>query len=191
MKSTVLTIPGNSARVTLTEAKGFSEKDMLKIKQALCVLSYVINHNQFWGRVIHYYDSKSGNCFTSTTDLRVEVYHNFIHANENGNTGDDNELDFSLQYYNSWWSRVVGYTLPKSLWIWMNWKYHLRFKPWETAGNLGHEQCHKIGYDHKSATEYTSVPYAIGFIIKELGEMYYEEAMKLMDKIEITTVGAK
>jgi len=36
------------------------------------------------------------------------------------------------------------------------------------AGNLAHEWTHKIGFDHKSAAEHDSAPYAIGYIVDEL-----------------------
>lgn len=195
-RTTVLSIPGPRVRVTLVESRGFNPRDLEKLKQALCVLAYVVNHYEFedavkYVRTPDMYSNHTWDVertYTSTKERGHTVYERFIKANELGTTGDDNELDFSLQYYNSWWSRVVGYTLPKQLWIWLNWKYHLTFKSYETAMNLGHEQCHKLGYDHASASEHTSVPYAIGFLIRDLGRKYEAQALEWMNRIEVTEV---
>ena len=173
---TYLSIPG-TIRVTLAEAKYFSARDFNKLIDALCVLSVVVNSDAFRKAV----ESRD---YSSTEDSGHEVFDKILHAQEVG-TDDDREIDFSLQYYNSWWSKVIGYGLPRSAWIFLNWKYHLNFKPWQTAANLAHEEMHKLGYGHSSATDYKSAPYAIGFITEVLGEKMYDDAMKLRATVEM------
>jgi hypothetical protein len=182
-KATVISIPGPKVKVTLVEAKYFSQKDISKLVKALMVLSYVINSDEFEDRVIW---ERPGfiKKYTSTDDSSMVIFEKIMKANELY-TGDDRELDFSLEYYNSWWSRVVGYTLPSSLWIWMNWKYHLHYTPAETAGNLFHEFCHKIGYGHSSASDHKSVPYALGYLVEELGEKYGDKSLWSPEDIHI------
>jgi hypothetical protein len=43
-------------------------------------------------------------------------------------------------------------------------------QPHEVAGNLAHEWTHKLGFGHESAAEHDSVPYGIGYIVREMGE---------------------
>ena len=52
----------------------------------------------------------------------------------------------------------------------INWKFFKSFKPSDVAGNFAHEWTHKIGFDHKSAAEHDSAPYAIGYIVREMAE---------------------
>ena len=187
--TTIIHIPGPRSSVTLHESKGFSKKDLEKLISALAVLCYVINTDEFQTRIEEHTPSgETSPRFTNCPDDTWLVYKNFMRANELGTTGDDNELDFSLRYYNSWWSKVIGYTLPKQLWIWMNWKYHLKFTLPEMAGNLGHEQFHKLGYDHSSAKDYYSAPYAGGNIIQDIAEKNLDEALTWTQKVQLITV---
>ena len=58
----------------------------------------------------------------------------------------------------------------------MNTKYFDRYTPYQVAGNLTHEWLHKMGFTHDSAATSTrpySVPYAVGYIVRQLaGELY-------------------
>ena len=76
-------------------------------------------------------------------------------------------------YYSS--KNTVGYTYPNTVRIWMNTKYFTPYTPSQVAGNMFHEWTHKLGFEH--ATSYSiardsSVPYAIGYLIRDLGKKY-------------------
>ena len=83
-------------------------------------------------------------------------------------------MDFELElYYAS--RNTIGYTYPDVLRIWMNTKYFDSYTPSEVAGNVFHEWTHKLGFEHAtthSVSRDSSVPYAIGYLIKELGKEY-------------------
>lgn len=64
---------------------------------------------------------------------------------------------------------MVGYTKPSINRISINEKFFRNFTSAQIAGNLAHEWVHKLGFDHRSAKEYDSVPYAIGDIVAQLG----------------------
>jgi hypothetical protein len=162
--ATIITYEGHKVNVTLVEAKYFSPRDMVKVKKALSLLCKVVNSTQFRDGILY-------TTYTSTNDSPTEILAKMYKANER-NTGDDYEMDFSLQYYNSWWSKVIGYTVPSSVWVWLNWKYHMHFTPSQMAGNLMHEFCHKIGYDHSSHRDYSSVPYYAGYLVEQIGAEY-------------------
>lgn len=191
--NTIITIPG-PVRVTLCESIGFTDKQLEKIKQAMCVISFVVNSEEFHRRL-------SGMSFTSTIDSPEEIYKKISLGREDfgsvantfgmDHSDDDHEIDLSLRYYNSWWSKVIGYGLPHSAWVWMNWKYHASFSVPQMAGNLFHEWLHKIGYDHASARDLASAPYAIGNLVSELGGIHMNESMELMGKIQIISNGER
>jgi hypothetical protein len=80
------------------------------------------------------------------------------------------EMNFYLRLYNRPWSRVIGYTSPQSNIININWKFFKNYRPSDVAANLAHEWTHKIGFDHVSAKERNSVPYAIGYIAGDIAK---------------------
>lgn len=164
MNRTLIFHSGPKVDVVLIEAIGFSCKQMEKINEAMRIICNVVNSDKFAERVKQL-------TFTHTKHDPDLVLKNIYEAREL-NSEADSEIDLSLRYYNSWWSRVIGYTLPKSMWIWMNWKYHGSFKPEQIASNLFHEWLHKIGYDHASAKDHKSVPYALGYLLEELAVKY-------------------
>ena len=57
----------------------------------------------------------------------------------------------------------------------MNTKFFNPYTPAEVAGNIFHEWTHKLGFDHDviyTSERNATVPYALGFLIRELGENY-------------------
>jgi hypothetical protein len=83
-------------------------------------------------------------------------------------------MDLELElYYSS--RNTVGYTYPSGLKIWMNTKYFDVYTPAEVAGNVFHEWTHKLGFGHDSrysVSRNSSVPYALGYIMEELGKKF-------------------
>src|SRR5690606_8082794 len=80
----------------------------------------------------------------------------------------DGEADIHVEAYNSYWSRVVGYTYPHTPKTWVNLKFFNGYDYADIADNIFHEWLHKLGFDHVSADEHTSVPYALGYIVRDL-----------------------
>jgi hypothetical protein len=77
-------------------------------------------------------------------------------------------MNFFLNLYNKPWSKVIGYTNGTINVININWKFFKGNTVADVAANLAHEWTHKIGFDHKSAKEHDSAPYAIGYIVGDL-----------------------
>jgi hypothetical protein len=84
-------------------------------------------------------------------------------------------MNFFLKQYYKRWSAVIGYTSPSTNVININWKFFQNYQPSDVAGNLCHEWIHKIGFGHASASEHDSVPYAIGYIVKEMSGKVLKE----------------
>ena len=83
-------------------------------------------------------------------------------------------MDLDLELYYSIRS-TVGYTYADGLRIWMNTKFFDSYSPAEVAGNVFHEWTHKLGFTHASnysLSRDSSVPYALGYLVEELGKQY-------------------
>lgn len=85
-------------------------------------------------------------------------------------TYDDYEADIYLRIDRKNKPGVIGYTYPTTKWQWI---YQRIVDTWgieDVAGNLAHEWCHKMGFEHESNwTEERrySVPYAVGYWVRD------------------------
>lgn len=169
------TVPVYYLTVKQEEIKGFTGANLTKLKSALTILEKVVNSEEFKERVINFKNKDGERAFASNKDMtNEEIYEHFMEGREDLQHDTPYEMNYFLRLYKSpWynpWSKVIGYTTPDSNVINMNQKYFSSFKTWDVAGNLAHEWTHKIGFDHKSASEHDSAPYAIGYIVRELAE---------------------
>lgn len=149
--------------------EGFEGKSLEKLQLAFKVLEEVVNTEEFKDRVINFKNSKGIRQFASNKGLTNEqIYAHFMEGRETLQQNTPGEMNFYLKLYNKSWSRVIGYTSGNTNVININWKYFKNFAPAQVASNLAHEWTHKIGFDHKSAKEHDSAPYAIGYIVEDM-----------------------
>ncbi len=150
---------------------GFDSNSREKLYRSFEVLEEVVNSEEFKDRVINFKNSKGERSFASNKGLsNEEIYQIFMEGRETLQQNTPGEMNFYLKLYNKSWSRVIGYTSGDTNVIHMNWKFFKNFAPHQVASNLAHEWTHKIGFDHRSAKEHDSAPYAIGYIIGEMAE---------------------
>lgn len=155
--------------VKAMQITGFSGESLTKMQTAMAVLEVVVNSEEFKDRVINFRNDKCERQFASNKGLTNEqIYQIFMEGRETLQQNTPGEMNFYLKLYNAWWSKVIGYTSGDVNLININWKFFKKFQPSDVAGNLAHEWTHKIGFDHKSAAEHDSAPYAIGYIVDEL-----------------------
>lgn len=155
------------------EVKGFDGDSEIKLNKAFEVLEKVVNSQEFKNRVINFKNTAGERAFASNNKLTNEqIYANFMEGKEKLQPDTVGEMNYYVSLYYKRWSKVVGWTNGSINTINVNWKFFKNFKPNDVAGNLAHEWTHKIGYDHKSAAEHDSAPYAIGYIVREMGERY-------------------
>jgi hypothetical protein len=148
---------------------GFTGSSLTKLQAAFSVLEKVVNSEEFKDRVLNFKNENCERTYASNKGLTNEqIYQIFMEGKETLQPNTVGEMNYFLKLYNAWWSRVIGYTSGDTNLININWKFFKNYQPHEVAGNLAHEWVHKIGFDHKSAKEHDSAPYAIGYIVEEL-----------------------
>lgn len=167
------TVNAGYLAVKSMETEGFSGSYLTKLEKAFEVLEKVVNSEEFKNRVVNFVNDNGDRSFASNKGLtNEEIYAHFMEGREDLQQETPGEMNFYLRLYNNVFSRVIGYTNPSINTININKKYFKNFDPNEVAGNLAHEWVHKIGFGHASAKEHDSAPYAIGYIVRELGERY-------------------
>lgn len=155
------------------EIKGFEADKMEKLEKAFEVVEAVVNSEEFKNRILNFVNKKGERAFASNKGLTNEqIYATFMEGRENLQQNTPGEMNYFLKLYYKRYSNVYGWTNPKINTININWKYFKYFKANQVAGNLVHEWVHKIGFGHASASEHDSAPYAIGYLMRELGEKY-------------------
>jgi hypothetical protein len=160
-----------SANYVLTNFEGADEE---KLARAIEIIKSVVASREFRARVLGFtYNGKRQ--FVDNKGLsNQQIYDTLLAGREDLRPEVDNEMDLELELYYSW-RNVVGYTTPGELRIYMNTKFFDPYTPSEVAGNVFHEWTHKLGFDHASSPvpgRDASVPYAIGYMIEELGKQY-------------------
>lgn len=142
--------------------KNGTQKRKEKGLQAIEALNLVLNSQRFKNEVLKMK-------FTSNQGLTSEqIFTVLMSGAEKLNPLANYSWDFEIKFYTKNLSKVVGYTYPSITYINCNTKFFDKYSPAEIAGHFTHEYCHKLGFGHKSAKEKTSVPYAIGYLIRDL-----------------------
>jgi hypothetical protein len=152
----------------------FGRADEEKVYQAIDIIKKVVASKEFMSKVLNYtYQGKKQ--FVDNRGLsNGQIYQVLLNGSEELNKGVDHEMDLDLELYYSWRS-TVGYTYPNTMRIWMNTKFFNVYTPSQVAGNIFHEWTHKLGFEHASSYSVArdhSVPYALGYLIEELGKQY-------------------
>lgn len=148
---------------------GFDGEKGEKMEAAFKALEEVVNSEEFKDRVINFKNTNGERSFASNKGLsNEEIYAIFMEGREKLQPETPGEMNFYLRLYNKPWSKVIGYTTSKINLININWKYFKNNPVASVAANLAHEWTHKIGFDHRSAKEHDSAPYAIGYIVGDL-----------------------
>lgn len=157
--------------VSLTK---FEAADEIKIRKAFAIIKKIVSTKQFRDRVLNFtYATKK--TFVDNGGLtNTEIYQKLLDGSEDLVPGIDHQMDLDLELYYSSRS-TVGYTYADGLRIWMNTKFFDAYTPCEVAGNVFHEWTHKLGFTHASSysvSRDSSVPYALGYLVEELGKQY-------------------
>lgn len=121
-------------------------------------------------------DGKPG--FHYTKDSPEEVYKKIMSGAETLDPVEDGEADIYVELDRSFSWSAIGYTYENTKWQWIYNRFFKGATVAGIAGNLAHEWCHKIGYDHEfkwTELREHSVPYAVGYYV----ESYSEKANKL------------
>lgn len=147
----------------------FNAEQEDKVLAAADMIRKIVASEEFKNRILNYsYNGKKGFAYTDMTN--AQVYKALIEGSEKLNPGTDNTMNLDLEVYTAQ-TIVVGYTMPSIMKVFMNSKYLNQNNPAEVTTNMMHEWLHKLGFKHpaeKTATRKYSVPYAIGYLVREL-----------------------
>lgn len=112
------------------------------------------------------------NAFADTNLSNEQVYARLMEGEEMLIPGKDGVWNIKLIPYRSR-KRVLGYTYRNRKEIWVNMRYY-GLSWWgvdDISGNVTHEECHKLGFQHSFRREkkwpYT-VPYAVGTQVRNM-----------------------
>lgn len=147
--------------VEINSMKGFSDKDIEKYSMAITLLETVINTQEFVNQV------KEMKLTGLNGLARSELISMIFSGAEALRPEHDGKIDVDVVMYDEN-NNVVGYTNPSTVKTWLNNKFFKKYTHAEVACNLFHEWLHKLGFDHRSATDYTSIPYALGYLVREM-----------------------
>jgi hypothetical protein len=152
----------------------FDSAQEVKVNKAIEIIKKVVASSEFRNKVLNFtYNGKKQ--FVDNKGMTNEqIYQALLDGREDLLPEVDHQMDLELELYYSWTS-TVGYTTQDVLLIHMNTKFFNPYTPAEVAGNVFHEWTHKLGFDHASSYSVardSSVPYAIGYLIEELGKKY-------------------
>ena len=150
----------NKIKVDIHNLKNFSDQEKIKFIGAMTEMEKVINSKEFKIAIlVHDFDQKKG--YTN-----LELYEMFM-SGKSDFSAPDRDIDIDLTLYYSW-KNTVGYTYPSTWKTWINRKFFSKFSPSEIAMNVIHEDRHNAGFDHYSPLDWDSVPYAFGYIVRDL-----------------------
>jgi hypothetical protein len=125
---------------------------------------------------------------TNTDGLtNLEIYEKLMSGADDLNPAVDRDIDVYVEMYFKN-NKVVGWTKPSINKTYLNRKFFKNFDSADVACNLVHEYLHKVGFDHHSAKEHTSVPYAIGYLVEDsIREMWKNPGLYEDDDLTVET----
>lgn len=154
-------------KVKLT-TKNFNSDQQKKIEAAAKIVEECFNSDYFRAAVLNKM-TLGKPFFHYTNDSRDTVYKKLMAGAEVLDQTEDFEADIFVELDNSFSWSAIGYTYPNTKWQWIYNRFFKGASIEAIAGNLAHEWCHKIGYEHEF--KYTrlrehSVPYWVGNFVE-------------------------
>jgi hypothetical protein len=164
--------PALNFEVQLDFVGSFSGGQERKLLQAAELIKRVIASEEFKREVLnHRWQGKRQ--FANNNGLsNASIYKRIVEGQEVLNRGIDNTMNLNLDSYFQD-TRVIGYTYPSVMTVWMNTKFMNQRTAAKVTETLMHEWLHKLGFGHaaKPTPERPfSVPYAVGYIMGRLAE---------------------
>jgi hypothetical protein len=149
------------------KATNYTAAQQAKLDKAMAAIEKVVNSPEWKNRVVNNTYNKKATPFDSNKGLSNEqIFEKLFAGAESLIPAVNYQMDLTVtMYYKS--NSVVGYTTPSSMIVNTNSKFHDKFDACEISGNLYHEWTHKMGFDHASAKSYNSVPYSLGYAMRD------------------------
>lgn len=161
--------------VEITNATRLKEE---KLYQAIELLKKVFASEEF-KRKVYRHTFKGRRAFAMNKGLTNRlIYKKILHGAEMFHPWNNNMMDLRIELFRDYKSNIIGFTRPGTYKVWMNEKYYNKYTPARIAANLTHEWLHKLGFDHEyenTPDRKYSVPYAVGYIVRELALKFERE----------------
>lgn len=163
-----------SFKTNVSYLEGFDSADEEKYNEAVAIVKKVVATEAFKTRVLNHTYNGVKTYANNNGKTNEQIYQSILDAAEKLTPTKNNTLDVGVKlYYEN--NSVVGYTNGSITYINVNTKFFDTYAANSVAGNLFHEWLHKVGYGHDSAATAQrpySVPYAIGYIIRDIGKNF-------------------
>lgn len=143
-----------------------------KFNKALDIIKQVVATEEFKSRILNFTYGGKKTFVDNGGFTNAQIYQKILDAAETLQNTKDNEMDMEVEIYTASTS-TVGYTYANSKRIWVNTKFFNSYDATGVARNLFHEWLHKLGFTHASSystSRDSSVPYAIGSIVGDIGK---------------------
>ncbi len=161
----------------------FEQEQFDKLQAAKKVVDFVINTQAFKERILGF-EYQSQRTFVQNNGLTNQQVFDLLMTGAEKyprQSSPDGVMNFDLELYSPRWyqsNNVLGYTNQNTQTIFINRNFFSRAEIFEIAMNLTHEWCHKVGFEHDSrstARRPFSVPYGVGYIIRDLAQTFFQE----------------
>lgn len=152
----------------------FTATQKAKYNAAIAIVKKVVATDAFRTKILNFKYNGIKQFANNKGLTNSQIYQSILDAAESLRPIKNNTMDLGVKLYYAA-NTVVGYTNPSITYINVNTKFFNSFSANQVAGNLFHEWLHKIGYDHDSAATARrpySVPYAVGYIVRDLGKSF-------------------
>lgn len=163
-----------SFKTNVTYLSGFSQSDEEKYNEAVSMVKKVVATEAFRSRVLNHTYGGVKTYVQNNGLSNAQIYQAILDAAEKLKPAKNNTMDVGVKlYYTN--NNVVGFTNGSITYINVNTKFFDSYGVHQVAGNLFHEWLHKLGYGHDSsatARRPYSVPYAIGYMIRDIGKNF-------------------
>lgn len=156
------------------ELVDFNADHEAKLHEAFDIIKRVIASDEFKKKVLNKKFNGKKTYVDNNGLTNAQIYKKILEASEKLTPGNNNTMDLSLATYFTK-DPVIGYTMPSIKTIYMNRRYLDNFQPNLVAMNVFHEWLHKVGFKHSYENNNSrphSVPYAIGYIMRDLAKKY-------------------
>jgi|GEM_PF-3511256 len=168
-------VPTQFLDVRPGKISGFTkyQNELEKMKAAFAIIERVVNSDEFKEKVINFVGKNGQRSYIRNNGLTNEQVYEAIMAGKEliGGAQTPGEMNFDVTRYMKFWSKVIGYTEPgKSNTMYVHGKFYKKFSPVEISSNVTHEWLHLCGFYHGSAADHDSVPYAVGYIMRDLAK---------------------
>lgn len=167
-------------------SKDLSQDDFTKLSHAVEHVAKAMASKKFYDFCINYeYNFKEcagfwfwKQCWDNQVEgmrwtgnmSQEEVYEFLMDGKEVLDHEVDREADIELYINESYSRNVIGYTYPNTPKQWIYRRFFNSFDYREIAGNIAHEWCHKMGFNHEYRWNYLrkhTVPYAVGYFVRD------------------------